>query len=291
MFDGPVQCELVMDCIVKVGFAQTVMNFLRYYPIAGLVFFIFYLWKKESFARFRIQKVYPKIDKVWKEIKQSAVTLIVFTLVASTSILLVKMKILPTAIYFGPVTDTKGILMLVGSFVLITIWHETWFYWMHRFAHLKKVYPHVHVEHHQSVNPTPLAAYRFQATEAFLEAIYIIPFVTFIPIHFQVLIFHTFYAMVLNIWWHLGYEFFPKGWASHPITKWINTSTHHNLHHQKFLGNYSLYFNFWDRIMGTNFPYYESYYEQVTTERDTKKLQHNELQNETKEIRKETLVV
>lgn len=271
MFNGPVQCELIVDCIVKVGFAQTIMNFLRYYPIAGLAFLFFYIWKKKSFETFRIQNVYPKMEKVWQEFRQSAVTLFVFTAIATTNITLAKMKIMPTKVYFGGVEGYENILYLFVSFVLITIWHETWFYWMHRMAHQKKFYQWIHVEHHRSTNPSPLAAYRFQATEAFLEAIYIIPFIAFVPIHFHVLIFHTFYAMILNIWWHLGYEFFPKGWASHPITKWINSSTHHNLHHQKFLGNYSLYFNFWDRIMGTNFPQYESYFDEVVEKRDAVK--------------------
>ena len=35
------------------------------------------------------------------------------------------------------------------------------------------------------------------------------------------------------------------------IGKWINTSVSHNQHHQKFNGNYGLYFLFWDRWMGT----------------------------------------
>lgn len=270
MFNGPIQCELVMDCVSKITSFQLFMNFVRYYPIAGVAFLLFYLWKKDYFEPFRIQKVYPKMDKVWKEFRQSAVTLVVFTLVATTNIILMKMKILPSHVYFGAVEGLAGWSYIVLSFVILTIWHETWFYWMHRFAHLKKVYPWVHSEHHMSVNPSPLAAYRFQITEAFLESIYLVIFVTLVPMHFGVLIFHTFYAMILNIWWHLGYEFFPKGWASHPITKWINTSTHHNQHHQKFQGNYSLYFNVWDRIMGTNFPNYEAYYAEVTSNRAEK---------------------
>lgn len=273
MFNGPIQCDLVMDCVVRVGFAQTVMNFIRYYPIAGLAFLLFYVWRKKSFENYRIQKLYPNAKKVWEEFRQSAVTLLIFTAIATSNITLAKMKLIPSGVYFGPVEGAWEISYLFISFGLITIWHETWFYWMHRFAHHKKVYRYVHMEHHQSINPSPLAAYRFQATEAFLEAIYIVPFVAFIPIHFHVVIFHTFYAMVLNIWWHLGYEFFPKGFASHPITKWINTSTHHNLHHQKFLGNYSLYFNFWDRIMGTNFPNYEAYFDEVVEKRESRRNQ------------------
>jgi lathosterol oxidase len=270
---GPVQCDTVMECITKVSTVQLTLNFVRYYPIAGFAFLLLYLWKKDYFEPFRIQKTYPKMDKVWKEFRQSAVTLVIFTLVATTNITLAKLKIIPSRVYFGEISGLGGWGYAILSFVLITIWHETWFYWMHRFAHIKKVYPYVHIEHHMSVNPSPLAAYRFQITEAILESIYIVGFVMLVPIHFNVLIFHTFYAMILNIWWHLGYEFFPTGWASHPITKWINTSTHHNLHHQKFQGNYSLYFNFWDRIMGTNFPFYESYYDEVTENR-TKKLEN-----------------
>jgi sterol desaturase/sphingolipid hydroxylase (fatty acid hydroxylase superfamily) len=41
------------------------------------------------------------------------------------------------------------------------------------------------------------------------------------------------------------------------------------MHHAKFDGNYSLYFNFWDRIMGTNFPDYEKHYGEVTARRKT----------------------
>ena len=264
---GPIQCELVLDCVTKVSFAQLIMNFIRYYPIAGVAFLFFYLWKKNYFERFRIQKVYPKAEKVWQEFRQSAVTLVMFTLIATVNITLSKMKLIPNKVYFGSISGLEAWGYALFSFLLITVWHETWFYWMHRFAHNRKVYPYVHSEHHMSINPSPLAAYRFQATEAFLEGIYIVPFIMLVPIHFNVVIFHTFYAMVMNIWWHLGYEFFPKSWARGPLTKWINTSTHHNLHHQKFQGNYSLYFNVWDRIMGTNFPNYETYFEQVVEER------------------------
>jgi len=32
--------------------------------------------------------------------------------------------------------------------------------------------------------------------------------------------------------------------------------THHALHHETYRGNYSLYLNVWDRLMGTNRPEY-----------------------------------
>ncbi len=271
---GPVQCELVWDCVVKVGSMQGFLNFVRYYPIAGLFFLFFYVWKKGVFEKFRIQKSYPGSDRIWQEFRQSAVTLVVFTMIATTNITMAKLKWIPNKVYFGEVSGLTAWLYVAFSFILISLWHETWFYWMHRFAHLKPVYKWVHQEHHQSVNPTPLAAYRFQATEAFLEGIYLVFFIMVVPVHFYLVIFHTFFAMIMNIYFHSGYELYPKGFASHPIFKWFNTSTHHNLHHQRFLGNYGLYMNIWDRWMGTNFPNYEESYEKVVEKR------HNSLTKE-----------
>ena len=258
-------CKPDLECFLKIGTFQFVMNIIRYYPIAGLAFLVFWVWKKNYFQRFRIQEAFPKIEKVLFEIKQSGVTLFTFTCIAMLSIFGKKFGFWPNQIYFK--FEEYSTAYAIFSFLLLTVFHETYFYWAHRLMHTKKLYTLIHSVHHKSVNPSPLAAYNFHITEAFCEAIYLPIFVTFIPMHFQVLLFHTFYAMILNIYFHLGYEFYPKGFATHPIFKWFNTATHHNLHHQKFHGNYGLYFNFWDRIMGTNFQNYSDYYETVVSKR------------------------
>jgi sterol desaturase/sphingolipid hydroxylase (fatty acid hydroxylase superfamily) len=41
------------------------------------------------------------------------------------------------------------------------------------------------------------------------------------------------------------------------VPKLKTTSTHHNMHHQLFNGNYALYFTWWDKWMGTEFKDYE----------------------------------
>jgi sterol desaturase/sphingolipid hydroxylase (fatty acid hydroxylase superfamily) len=263
----PFACELSWECISTIGLFQLKLNFVRYYPVAGLAFLIFWVWKKKYFQRFRIQQAFPKWERVRYEILQSAVTLTVFTLIGIGTVAARKAGYLPGEIYrdAGKYGGTPYILFTI---VAVTIWHETWFYWMHRLVHRKGLYRLVHLVHHRSTNPSPLAAYNFHALEAFLEGIYLVIFTTLIPTHFWVLLGHTFYAMLMNIWWHLGYEFFPTGWATHPVLKWVNTSTHHNMHHAKFDGNYSLYFNFWDRVMGTNFPDYEKHYAEVTGRRN-----------------------
>jgi Delta7-sterol 5-desaturase len=262
----PVACTLSWACVQKITVFQLTMNFIRYYPVAGLAFFLFWVWKKGYFQRFRIQEAFPRWDRIRYEILQSAVTLIVFSAIAIGAIIGRKAGVLPGDVY----RDTQkygGWPYILLTIFLVTAWHETWFYWMHRLVHRKALYKHIHLVHHRSINPSPLAAYNFHAFEGFLEGIYLVLFTLVVPVHFWVLLGHTFYAMLMNIWWHLGYEFFPAGWVTHPVFKWINTSTHHNMHHAKFDGNYSLYFNFWDRIMGTNFPGYEKHFEEVTNRR------------------------
>ncbi len=263
-------CELSWEyCLLGFSLHQLKLNFIRYYPIAGLAFFIFWVWKRNLFQKFRIQSEFPKIERIIFEIKQSAVTLIMFSFIGVGVFVLGRIGILPRKVYFN-ISEYGGWSYALFTLFLITIWHETWFYWAHRLMHHRKIYPYVHSVHHRSTNPSPLAAYNFHWAEAFMEGIYVVPFICLVPIHFYVFLLHTFYAMILNIWWHLGYEFFPKGWTTHPVLKWINTSTHHNLHHQKFRGNYSLYFNFWDRIMGTNFPEYSKFFDSTVESRTEK---------------------
>jgi sterol desaturase/sphingolipid hydroxylase (fatty acid hydroxylase superfamily) len=68
----------------------------------------------------------------------------------------------------------------------------------------------------------------------------------------------------MNVIGHLGFEVLWRGFASNRIFKWHNTSVHHNQHHQRVHCNYGLYFNLWDRLMGTNHPTYEAEYRRVT---------------------------
>jgi sterol desaturase/sphingolipid hydroxylase (fatty acid hydroxylase superfamily) len=49
-----------------------------------------------------------------------------------------------------------------------------------------------------------------------------------------------------------------------PLRYLLNTPTNHIMHHESMRGNFGLYFNFWDRIMGTNHPGYEQRFAEVT---------------------------
>jgi Delta7-sterol 5-desaturase len=53
---------------------------------------------------------------------------------------------------------------------------------------------------------------------------------------------------------------------STPLTRWINTTTHHDLHHSGgFNHNYGLYFTWWDKWMGTEHPHYAERFHTVVS--------------------------
>jgi sterol desaturase/sphingolipid hydroxylase (fatty acid hydroxylase superfamily) len=262
---NPLTCEISWTCAAQVAVFQLFMNSVRYFPLAGGALLVLWFWKRGAVFRFRIQQRYPEAARIWFEFRRSFATLFVFTALATFSLMSSKLGL--TRLYLD--IDRYGIPYLFLSLALLTVWHETFFYWAHRFMHRKPFFKWIHLTHHRSTNPSPMAAYSFSLPEAFLEAVYLTIFVFLVPIHPFVILGHAFYAMVMNIWWHSGVEIFPAGWTTGRLSKWINTSTHHNMHHSHFNGNYSLYFNFWDRVCGTNFPQYDTYFEAVVARRAT----------------------
>ncbi|MEY4646336.1 MAG: Delta(7)-sterol 5(6)-desaturase, partial [Bacteroidota bacterium] len=80
--------------------------------------------------------------------------------------------------------------------------------------------------------------------------------VTHVPIFFL-------FSIIYNIYGHLGWELYPKGFSRTAIGRWVNTSVAHNQHHKYFKGNYGLYLLFWDRVMGTLREDYDQAFDSV----------------------------
>jgi sterol desaturase/sphingolipid hydroxylase (fatty acid hydroxylase superfamily) len=55
-------------------------------------------------------------------------------------------------------------------------------------------------------------------------------------------------------------KLYPRALSRHWLGRWINTSVAHNIHHAKARYNFSWYFLFWDRVMGTLSPDYDKQY-------------------------------
>ena len=122
--------------------------------------------------------------------------------------------------------------------------HDTYFYWTHRAMHHPKIYRHVHLVHHLSQNPSPWAAFAFHPFEAVIEAGIVVLIAFLFPFHLSALLTFLLFMTVYNAYGHLGFELYPIKFHASWIGRWINTSVIHNKHHEKFNGNYGLYFCF-----------------------------------------------
>lgn len=236
----------------------------RYLLFTGAFYLFFYVWKNKKYWYSKIQQCYPEKKHIFHEIKYSFLTILIFGVIILMVIWAGKNGL--TQVYTPINKYGYGYYFL--SIVMMIFLHDTYFYWTHRLMHWKPLFKIAHKTHHLSVNPTPFAAYAFHPLEAVVE-VGIIPLIAFtIPHHASAITIFSLYALLLNVTGHLGYELFPKGFASHWLFKWHNTSTHHNMHHRLVKCNYGLYFNFWDRVMHTNHPHYEETFDGIVERRE-----------------------
>jgi lathosterol oxidase len=106
------------------------------------------------------------------------------------------------------------------------------------------------------VTPTPFAAYAFDVPEALLMAAFTPLWLLIVPMHALGLFLFMAFMIVRNVMGHAGVELMPRRLADSRWFGWINSTTHHDLHHTSFHHNYGLYFTWWDRLMGTEHPAY-----------------------------------
>lgn len=218
----------------------------RYLIFTSISFLLFYIILKKPLWYRKIQKKMPAIRDYRRDILWSLTTIAIF----STVILLTFVKYKHLTSTYNRI-DEYGYPYLIFSFIWMLFLHDTWFYWWHRIMHHPFLFKRVHLVHHKSTNPSPWTAYAFHPFEAIIE-VGIHPLIAFtLPIYTPAIGIFFLFQIAYNVYGHLGYELYPKGFNKNWIGKWINTSVAHNLHHKKFDGNYGLYLLFWDRLMGT----------------------------------------
>ena len=239
-------------------FFQYVFGFgLRYLVLCGGLFWL--LYRRHVLARFKIQEAAPPAAHVRHELLWSVsntvctgmFTVLLYWVVSNGH----------SMMYFD--VREYGWGWFVLSIPLGTLGFDAWFYWQHRALHTPWLFRHAHAIHHRMHNPTPFAAFAHHPVETFAEDFYFLVLVMLVPMHplaFGVMGAHAFILAVLG---HSGYEFFPHGFTRRRLLGLHNTSIHHNMHHSHPGGNYSLYFNWWDRIMGTLRSDYSDYFDAV----------------------------
>jgi Delta7-sterol 5-desaturase len=244
----------------------------RYMILTTLAFIIFYILLRKTNAGKKIQLKYPKSGDYSREIFFSVLT--IFIMAFTPAFILGNQSFAKHTQFYTEIKQ-YGWIWFTLAFPIMAIVHDTYFYWMHRLIHHPDLFRAVHLIHHKSINPSPFAAYAFHPLEAVLEAGIFIIFVFLMPIHFYHLLFFFLFMIIYNVYGHLGWELYPKGFNKYRFGKWINTSVAHNMHHHYFKGNYGLYFLFWDRLMGTLRDDYDEHFEEVKARKHNRKENNN----------------
>jgi ring-1,2-phenylacetyl-CoA epoxidase subunit PaaE len=240
-----------------------------YYIIFSIPFFVsFWIIGKSYFQKIRIQE---KARANWQNFLHDfgfSITSFMVFAVMDVAIIFLSSKGYGN-LYFE--VNKYGLTWLFFSFFFILFIDDTWFYWTHRAMHTPRLYKFFHKVHHKSTDPSSLTSYAFHPSEAIIENTmhFILPII--LPLNFWVMVAWQFFSLFNTIFAHHGYELYPKGWVKLPILKYKVTSTHHNMHHQLFNGNYALYFTWWDKWMGTEFKDYETRHEQIFERKNIKK--------------------
>lgn len=244
-------------------FGIAVENWLRYALFAGVAWVLgYWIFKKRWWRRKIIQKE-PAAADVRRELRWSALTVVIYGLVGTGTIVLGQS--LGWKLYYKNIERHGGWTWFVASILIAVVVHDTYFYWTHRAMHHKRLFRWFHKIHHQSTNPSPWAAYSFDPLEAFVQAC-IFPLLVFtVPMHPLAFFAFMVWQISFNVLGHTGYEIYPSWLVRSWLGKFLNTPTNHIQHHEKMRGNYGLYFNVWDRMMGTNHRDYEARFVEVTT--------------------------
>jgi sterol desaturase/sphingolipid hydroxylase (fatty acid hydroxylase superfamily) len=230
---------------------------------ASAAFLFLYRWKGHPLRRRKIQAAFPPSAVIRREVGYSILTALVFALNGCCIYLFMVQGW--TLIY----TEWAEYGWLYGAFSLVAaiVLHDAYFYWAHRLMHHPLLFRRFHRLHHDSLTPTPWAAYSFAPLEAALQTLFLTILIFILPVHVTVIYLFMLHMILRNVVGHSGFEFFPRGTAAHAIFGLLTTNTHHDLHHSNDDKNYGLYFTWWDRLCGTEHPDYLEIFERVASER------------------------
>ncbi len=223
------------------------MVFIRYLVMSGVYQAVFYLLFKSTFASRILDKTPYKRGQISREIWNAFYASIVFAVVG------VLMYIFWEAGHTQVYLDARAypLWYMPISCLLILFLHDTYYYWLHRWMHMPRIYKYVHKVHHDSVHTSVWTSFSFHPLESLLQAIIIPVLILIIPVHIYVLLFILVFMTLSATINHAGVEIYPLPLKANIIGKWVIGATHHDHHHRKFLCNFGLYFTFWDNWMGT----------------------------------------
>lgn len=143
--------------------------------------------------------------------------------------------------------EEYGLLYLVGSVFLFTMWNDFAVYWIHRTLHHALFYKRIHKVHHLFKVATPFAALAFTPLDGYVQSLPYHMFIFIFPMHKLTYLLSFVMIQMWTVFIHDHYYVIPETWDYY-----VNGSKHHTDHHMFFEYNYGLYFTLWDRIGGSH---------------------------------------
>lgn len=236
-------------------------DFARYLIAATLVATAVWLLRRTRWASRKIQAREATSADVRREVLASARTVLVYVVVSIGVVWAERHG------FIQDINGSWGLWWDLAMLAAILLAHDAYFYWSHRMMHHPRLFRTFHQFHHRTITPTPWAAYSFAIPEAFVMALFMPLWLVFVPTPATALFAFLAIMILRNCMGHAGLELHARGWASHPLLKWISTTTHHDLHHNgSYRHNFGFYFTWWDKLMGTEHPRYVESYDRVTAQ-------------------------
>lgn len=215
---------------------------------AGLVYGYLNHWSNKKWEYYRIQqRKFPSRKVMYGDIKWSMVTVFIFALMSA---ILNRLVHKGYGLMYDEIAEYGWIYFILSPFLAFLI-HDFYFYWTHRLMHHPRIFKYVHLRHHKTITPTPWTIYSFQPLEAVIQYSGIFLLVFVMPLHSITLGIVIAYNIIANVGGHCGFDFTTPKTANHWFIKYVNTVTHHDMHHLNCRENYSLYFNLLDRLFKT----------------------------------------
>jgi sterol desaturase/sphingolipid hydroxylase (fatty acid hydroxylase superfamily) len=149
------------------------------------------------------------------------------------------------------------------EYVAYFLGFDTYFYWFHRLMHVEPIYTWVHKIHHRSTSPNVLTTLSVAPLESIINGGFVPLFTALLTVHSSTMLLIGPTNIIMGLYVHAGYEFFPRWWNKTWVTRWFITSTFHDQHHRYFKWNFGGYTTIWDWICGTVRPSFIADFEQI----------------------------
>lgn len=250
-----------VDLLMALGYLSA-LNLKRYLVAVGLAFAA--IWCLRRLRDARRAPLQPGRTG-WPQRRRE--------LLLSLSTLVIGAAVVPVMMVFGwspqrafyADIDTHGWVYFGLSVLLMMAVRDTLFYFSHRAMHHRAVFRFFHRSHHRSVKPNPWTGYAVHPLESLFDAVLPTLVILFlVPKHPVAYLIFLWIDVVYAVYGHMGIELYPRGFSRHWLGRWINTATAHDAHHATGKWNYSYYFLFWDRVLGTLDPAYDQRFDEAT---------------------------